>query len=72
MLQARHEAVQAVLQQTPSGAHVVPEMQPPDVAVQDWPRLLLQAPAVSQVPTQLSVSAALITAAQVPFAFAQV
>jgi hypothetical protein len=47
-------------------------MQPPDVAVQDWPRLLLQAPAVSQVPTQLSVSAALITAAQVPFAFAQV
>ena len=41
-------------------------MQPPAVVVQSWPRLLRQAPFASQVPAQVSVSSAFLTAAQVP------
>jgi hypothetical protein len=69
MSHARHDAVHAVLQQVPSGAHVVPPMQPPGVAVHIWPRLLLHIPVVSQVPAQLS-SDWLSTAVQTPVAAA--
>ena len=44
---------------------MVPAMQPEPVW-QVWPRLLLQRPAASQVPGQLSVSSAEVTATQVP------
>ena len=63
--------MQLVLQQTPSGAHVVPAIHPPVVAVQLWPRLLLQAPEASQVPAHESASAALMTFAQLPVEAAQ-
>lgn len=67
MSQASQELVQAVLQQMPSGAQVVPVTQPLPV-MQVWPRLLLQAPVASQVPGQLSVSSALVTATHAPAA----
>ena len=53
------------LQQLPSGAQIAPAMQPPAVAVQAWPFLLLHTPDASQVPTQRpSGSSAFVTAAQ--------
>ena len=60
-----------VLQQTPSGAQEIPATHPPAVAVQACPRLLLQAPAASQVPAHESVSAALMTGVQTPVDAAQ-
>jgi hypothetical protein len=47
---AMHDAAQALLQQVPSGAQVVPVTQPPAVVWQVCPRLLLQRPVASQVP----------------------
>jgi hypothetical protein len=60
---ATHEPVQAVLQQTPSGEQVVPEMQPPEAVVQVCPCLLLHAPALSQVPAQRPFGSSMLLAA---------
>ena len=38
-------------------------MQPPEVALQVWPRLLLQAPPASQVPAHRPVGSSLLIAA---------
>jgi hypothetical protein len=58
--------VQARSQQTPSGEHEVPATQPPAEVLQLCPRFALHAPLASQVPGQLSVSSAFLTAAHVP------
>jgi hypothetical protein len=42
---------------------VAPVTQPPLVAAQDWPSLLLQAPVESQVPAQRPLGSATLTAA---------
>jgi hypothetical protein len=55
---ASHEPVQARSQQYPSGAHMVPETQPPATVVQACPRLLLQVPVASHVPLHESGSSA--------------
>jgi hypothetical protein len=68
MSQASHELVQARSQQIPSGAHTVPATQPAATAWQLWPRRLLHEPAMSQVPAQLSLSAAFSTGEQAPVA----
>jgi hypothetical protein len=61
-LQARQDPVHAWSQHTPS-AHVEPARQPPAVAVQVCPRLLLHAPVASQVPAQRPFGSSLFTAA---------
>ena len=67
MSQAIHDSVQGLSQQYPSGAHVEPDTHPPCVAEHCWPFLLLHEPVLSQVPAQLSVSSASLTATQLPF-----
>ena len=57
-------AVQVWAQQTPSEEQVVPLMQFVVAPVHDWPFFSLQAPVLSQVPLQLSVSSAFVTVTQ--------